>query len=334
MIISGKRGISLEMAKSLGDAFDVPAEFFANLQTAYDLGKAREPDPGVARRARFQVQYPVREMIKRSWLQDTDVMLLEVQMVRFFECPGPDEIPHMSHAGYKGKHYDETPPAQLAWLFRVRQIARTIEVPKYSEQALRNALTRLRQLTADPEETRHVPRLLAECGVRLVLVEKLPGGKIDGVCFWLDNHSPVIGLSLRQDRIDNFWFVLPHEIEHVLQHHGREREVIDTELEGERASEKTTVPEDERVANRAAANFCVPDNELSSFIARKSPYYSEKDVLGFAKRLQVHPGIVVGRFQFHTQRYDFLRRFQVKISQFVTPSADIDGWGCVFPVSI
>jgi len=94
------------------------------------------------------------------------------------------------------------------------------------------------------------------------------------------------------------------------------------------------VPEDERVANRAAANFCVPDNELSSFIARKSPYYSEKDVLGFAKRLQVHPGIVVGRFQFHTQRYDFLRRFQVKISQFVTPSADIDGWGCVFPVSI
>src|SRR5216683_2467947 len=134
MIISGKRGISSEMAKSLGDAFDVPAEFFANLQTAYDLGKAREPDPGVARRARFQVQYPVREMIKRSWLQDTDVMLLEVQMARFFECPGPDEIPHMSHAGYKGKHYDETPPAQLAWLFRVRQIARTIEVPKYSEQ--------------------------------------------------------------------------------------------------------------------------------------------------------------------------------------------------------
>ena len=37
-ILNGKRGISPEMAKALGEAFDVPAEFFANLQQAYDLG--------------------------------------------------------------------------------------------------------------------------------------------------------------------------------------------------------------------------------------------------------------------------------------------------------
>ena len=67
MIISGKRGISPEMAKALGEAFDVPPEFFANLQNAYALAKAREPDPGVKRRARLQDCYPVREMIKRGW---------------------------------------------------------------------------------------------------------------------------------------------------------------------------------------------------------------------------------------------------------------------------
>ena len=50
----------------------------------------------------------------------------------------------------------------------------------------------------DPEETRHVPRILSECGVRLVIVEGLPNGKIDGVCTWLDKNSPVIGLSLPQ----------------------------------------------------------------------------------------------------------------------------------------
>ena len=79
MIISGKRGISSEMAKALGEAFDVPPEFFANLQNAYDLAKARDPDPGVKRRARLQDGYPVREMIKRGWLQDTDATLLEIQ---------------------------------------------------------------------------------------------------------------------------------------------------------------------------------------------------------------------------------------------------------------
>src|SRR5579883_600220 len=65
VIISGKRGISADMAKALGKAFDVPAEFFANLQKAYDLSRARDPDPNVERKARLQSVYPVREMIKR-----------------------------------------------------------------------------------------------------------------------------------------------------------------------------------------------------------------------------------------------------------------------------
>src|SRR5258708_946105 len=82
MIVSGKRGISPEMAKALGDAFDVPAEFFANLQKAFDLAQARDPDPDIARRARLQSSYPVREMIKRGWLEDTDGTMLEIQMAR------------------------------------------------------------------------------------------------------------------------------------------------------------------------------------------------------------------------------------------------------------
>src|SRR5947207_9612789 len=54
MLVTGKRGISPDMAKALGTAFDVPAEFFSNLQNAYDLSKAREPDPAIERRALLQ----------------------------------------------------------------------------------------------------------------------------------------------------------------------------------------------------------------------------------------------------------------------------------------
>ena len=70
---------------------------------------------------------------------------------------------------------------------------------------------------------------MMECGVRYIIVEGLPGGKIDGVCFWLDPRSPVIGMSLRFDRIDNFWLVLRHEIEHVLCGHGKSEPIIDVE---------------------------------------------------------------------------------------------------------
>jgi HTH-type transcriptional regulator/antitoxin HigA len=332
-IILGKRGVSPEMAKAMGDAFEVSPEFFANLQKAYDLSRAREPDPSVKRRARLQSSYPVREMIKRGWLEDTDAVMLELQMARFFEVANCNDIPHIAHAAKK-THYDDVQPSQLAWLFRVRQIAKSVAAPAYSESALRDALGRFRYLTLDPEETRHVSRLLMECGVRFILVESLPGAKIDGVCFWLDKNSPVIGMSIRFDRIDNFWFVLRHEIEHVLRRHGRAREMIDVELEGERAGVGPNVPEEERVANAAAADFCVPSAEMESFIARKSPFFSERDILGFARRIQVHPALVVGQIRNHLQRWDFLSRYLVKIRPFVTSGAIVDGWGQIVPVSI
>lgn len=335
MILSGKRGISPDMAKALGEAFDVPAEFFANLQQSYDLAQAREPDPSVAQRRNMQSMYPVREMIKRGWIELSDAVMLEMQLVRFFQVGGADEIPYMPHAAKKSSYEErDIPPAQLAWLFRVRQIATSIGVPKYSEKALRGALNDLQGLLHAPEEARHVPKILAECGIRFMLVEKLPKADIDGVCFWLDDYSPVIGMTTRRDTIGNFWFVLRHEIEHVLQGNGRDQEVIDAELEGERASTSDALPKEERTANAAASDFCVPTQKLDSFLARKHPFYYEKDVVAFARLLHRHPGLVIGQMHFRWRRYDYLARYLAKIRQFVLPGSIADGWGQVAPVSL
>lgn len=335
MIISGKRGISPEMAKSLGDAFKVSPELFANLQTAYDMSKARAPDPGVSKRARLQTAYPIREMIKRGWLQDTDAAMLERQMARFFEVSNLNEIPHleMAHAAKKTYYDDNTPPAQLAWLFRVRQISKEMVVAKYSEKLLREALNRLKAMLIEPEEARHVPRILAECGIRFVIVESLPGAKIDGVCLWLDRQSPVIGMSIRHDRIDNFWFVLRHEIEHVLRKHGQTVAILD-DLDGAKGGQGSDLPEEEQQANTAASDFLIERDEIESFIARKAPFFAERDIIGFARRLQVHPGIVVGQVQKRTDRWDLLRRHLVKIRSHLVSGSMVDGWGQIAPVTI
>lgn len=325
LIVSGKRGISPEMAKALGQAFDVHPDLFANLQRAYDMARARDPDPGVGRRARLQSIYPVREMIKRGWLEDTDAAMLEAQLAHFFEVGHANDIPHLQHAARKPSYYDDTPPAQLAWLFRVRNIAKHVPQARYSEKALREALPRLRTLLQDPEEARNVPRVLTECGVRLVIVECLPNAKIDGVCLWLDKRSPVIGLSLRFDRIDNFWFVLRHEIEHVLQKDGQNREVIDVDIDT--GPHNNNLPPEEVAANAAAADFCIPETEIDLFIARKAPFFAERDIVGFARRISVHPGLVVGQIQKRTQRWDLLRRHLVKIRSHILPAAIVDGWG-------
>ena len=326
-LIAGKRAITPETARGLGAAFGTGPEFWMNLERDYQLSRAAHDDMAVERRARLYSKAPVKEMVKRGWILHSDnIDVLEKRVKDFLEIEDIDDEPTLPHAARK-QDYSICSPAQWAWLFRVKQIARHVAVLDYSSAALRSVLARLEQLLVAPEEVRHVPRLLAECGVRLVLVERLPNGNIDGVCCWLDDKSPVIGMSLRRDKIDNFWFVLRHEIEHVLRGDGIDEWMIDWDLEGERAGTGDDLPEKERLANRAAAEFCVPGDRLGSFLARKHPFYYERDVIAFAKLLNRHPGLVVGQMQFRLNNYSYLAKHLVKVRSIVLPGAIADGWG-------
>lgn len=320
-IINGKRGISPDMAKALAVAFNVPVESIAAVQALWELDRARDPDPAVKARAKVQSEYPLREMIKRGWLSGGN---LEAELCRFFDVENVAEVPHLNHAA-KRTVQDDYPPAQLAWLHRVRQIADEMPTPPFSKAKLADAIEQMRAMRASPEEIRRVPRLLHEAGVRFVVVEGLPGGRIDGVCFWIGG-SPVIGMSLRFDRIDNFWFVLRHECAHVLHGHAKQAAIIDADIAGRVQSD---IPEEERIADREAIDFCVAQEKFVSFYARKAPIFSERDVIAFAGLNGVHPGLVVGQLQHKLNRFDFLRRHLVSVRGFILPSAMVDGWGDV-----
>lgn len=330
--LNGKRKINPEVAKELSKAFDVPAELFANLQRAYDLNKAKEPDPGIETRATLQAVYPVRDMIKRGWFEDSDPGILAAQVIRFFNVKALSDVPQLPHAAKRsGSYMDKMNPKQLAWLFRVRQIAKALDVPPYSKEKLSKALSTIRYLMVDPADIRQVPRILMECGVRFVIVEHLPGTQIDGVAFWLDKKSPVIGMSLLRDRIDNAWFTIHHEIEHILQRHGITAPMVDVELNG---TSDDSQPEEETIANTAAADRCAPIEAMNDFVQRKQPYISERDVIGFAKLHQIHPGIVVGQIHARTKRFDFLARYLVKTREIMISDAPYDGWGHTHPVEL
>jgi HTH-type transcriptional regulator / antitoxin HigA len=338
-IVAGKGSVTTETALALEDVFGVDAGQFLALQRKYDLAVARissRPDRGRATRAALFGDLPISAMIKRGWITaDNPQNLREIEsgLVRFFGVSSPDQIEVLPHAARKTMVNTDTTPAQLAWLYRVRSIAEDMLVPKYSALALDQALDKLHALTVAPEEARKVPRILSECGIRFVLVESLvSSAKIDGVCFWLDDHSPVVGLSMRHDRIDNFWFVLRHELEHVRLGHGKTAMILDTELEGERAGTGADVTEEERAANTAAQEFCVPKRQMDNFVTRKAPFFSERDFLGFSRVLGVHPGIVAGQLHHRTGRYDRFRQYLANIRSHVRTGAAVDGWGDVYPL--
>lgn len=334
-LCADKRPLNAELALTLEEVFGTPAEKFLALQRDYDLAMARiafRPDPERAIRAQIFGGLPIAELVKRGWLEvenPKDVAQVQAAVTKFFDAESLGDVEFLPHAAKRTHLAVDATPAQLAWLYRVRSIASEMIVPAYTDAFGRSAVERLRSLLSAPEEARKVPRILAECGIRFVLVESLPSAKIDGACMWLADRAPVIGMSLRYDRVDNFWFVLRHELEHVLQGHGRVSPILDIDLDGRNQGD---VVEEEQVANSAASEFCVPKAKLDGFIARKAPFFAERDILGFASTLGVHPGLVAGQLQHRIKRYDLFRSHLVKIRACVAPSAMVDGWGDVAPV--
>ena len=114
----------------------------------------------------------------------------------------------------------------------------------------------------------------------------------------------------------------------MLQRHGMDEPCLDVELGAE------VVDEEERMANEVASEFCAPKATIESFIQRKAPIFPERDFLGLAKVLGVHPALVAGQIQFKTGRYELFRSHLVKIRSRVLPSAIVDGWGDVAPVGM
>jgi len=342
-ILSGRGDITTNWAQLLAAAFDVNPQFFTNLQAMYDLQHAARPEPGIRIRASWLSAFPVREMIKRGWIEDTEADLLDLQMMRFFNVNDVHQIPHfggehIAHAAKKSS-YDEITPEQLVWLHRVRVIAQNMDCPAYDKSKLREALPDLRAHMLDSDDFGRIPYLLWDCGVRAVLVEPLKGSKIDGVCTWLDDQ-PVIGLSFRMDRPDNAFFVLRHEIEHVLQEDGKSADQIHVDVfEPER--DVSELPDEEKRADAEAAEFLIPQDKLTSFMNRKGDFISERDVLAFAARHHIHPAIVVGQIQYRryqetqdNRAYAWLRKYLFKVHENFMGWEHRDGWGKIAEVGL
>lgn len=114
-------------------------------------------------------------------------------------------------------------------------------MPKYQESAARAALPDCRPCSVLPKR-RDVAAHPAGMWYSICReLEALKSSKIDGVCLWLNEHSPVIGMTMRFDRMDNFWFVLRHELEHVLLGHGKVEPSLDVDLNEDVVDEEEEV---------------------------------------------------------------------------------------------
>jgi HTH-type transcriptional regulator/antitoxin HigA len=337
-IINGKRGVTPETATEFGAALGTSAELWMNLDSAYSLWKLGDTNTDeIIHRATMRKAYPIRDMTLRGWIQSSEsTQIILNQLFRFFEINSLDERPKLATAAVLRRSNtlsEDLNSVQIAWLYRVKHIANSMQVTNYSENILREALVDLNAYRENPDEIYLIPKLLEKCGIRFVIVETLPSSKIDGVTFWLNSYSPVIGMSLRFDRIDNFWFVLRHEIEHVLNGNGIDTIIVDSDLDITCINTESQTIE-EKIANNAAAEFCISQKDLDDFIIKTAPHISRVKLLEFAGAYKVHPGLVVGQLQKRLKRYDLFRPMLISVKSMITSTAITDGFGQILQVEI
>lgn len=178
-----------------------------------------------------------------------------------------------------------------AWRARISEIVRDKigHLTKTFDPTKISWLRDLVQLSRFPDGPARCVQFLEERGIVLVVVSAVPGTALDGAAF-LESGVPVIGLTLRHDRVDYFWFTLLHELGHVFLHldHGLANGFFD-DLEAENLDSV------ELEANEFASSSIVPPE-----LWRMSPARIAKttDVVEtMARQLGVSSALIFGKIR-------------------------------------
>ncbi len=297
-LINGKAAITEHTALRLERVLGGGAGFWLAREAQFRAQRARLEAAGrFAEWTGWLDKLPVKELIQAGVIPKhrTGVKgkpALVEALLRFFGVASPDEWQY--HYGGMEVSFRRTREEQSdigaisAWL-RLGEIeAEQFDGQKYNPARFEATLQETRAMTLlTPDEFE--PRLHALCresGVALVLVPAIPRAHVSGVARWLSPHRPLIQLSLYGKTNDRFWFTFFHEAAHILLH-GKKEVFLDD------PDHKQIDSKEERQANDWARWFLIPTD-----VEHELPSLKSKDaVRKYARRIGIHPGIVVGRLQ-------------------------------------
>lgn len=313
-IINGNKQITPDTARELAYAFGTSIDFWMALEANYrlHLAEQNEKEQEIQKRSQLYSATPIREMIKRGWIKGSEnVTTLERQVLSFFRVSNLTEALSKPASLRASQNRDVEVASQSAWVQRVENLAQEQKIENFSRERLQQAIPSLLELTSDVELISKIPEILMGLGVHFVLLPHLPKTYLDGAAI-STNKNPIVGITLRYDRIDSFWFTLMHELAHIVSGHSG---VILDDTE-QRIGSANQAEEDE--ANHIATEWLVDQQILSKFIREVRPYFSKPAIENISAQLHRHPGIVLGQLQRQkVVEYKHLRALLVKTRPFL-----------------
>lgn len=303
-VLSGKRPLSLRMMRKLHEGLNIPAEILLKKP-----GAKLPMETGIE-----WDKFPIGEMDKRGWIQKfndisarskdyAEELIQPILESLMKHCESPI-LPRAATGRIRGLQID--PYALTAWQARVVEIAigNPLKV-SYTEPIDEQFMRRLAFLSELSDGPLLARELLNKNGIQLIIVPHLRNTFLDGGIMLLKDGTPVIGLTLRYDRLDNFWFSLMHELAHLVKHLNGDKtpffddfdckgsDIGDLEAEADTVASKALIPRD-KWSKETSEDF----NRSGSF----------KDLMQYAKKLNIHESILVGRIHYDTDNYRKFRR--------------------------
>ena len=301
-VLAGKRAITMAMARALHRHLGIPAEVLLQ-------------DPDVDLDDSLSdlewTRFPLKAMARRGWIPDApDLLDRAEELVRGLiqQAGGPQAAAavRFRRNDHRRLNAKADPHALQAWCWRVLAEARTHSptAPYQPGAVTPEFLRETAHLSQEPNGPRMAREFLSSHGIAFAIVPHLPKTYLDGAALQLADGRPVVGLTLRYDRIDNFWFCLQHELAHVGRHQdggGRTVFVDDHSLRP-----RTPGPADaqEAEADAWAEEALIPAAVWQTSVVRDSP--TMMSAINLAQSLGIHPAIVAGRVRHERGNYRLL----------------------------
>ena len=303
-VLSGKRPLTMQMARALHANLGVPADVLLQ-QPGGELHSALE---GTDWR-----RFPLAEMAKRGWIEKRRNFASHAEEIMrdlIRRAGGEYVLPAFFRKNDQARVSAKTDPYSLkAWCWEVlaRANAHRLLVGFKPDTVDLSFLRKVAMLSWSQDGPRLAQELLANHGIHLVYLEHLPRTHLDGAALQLADGTPVIGLTLRYDRLDNFWFCLLHELAHIGRHMSatsNEAFVDDLSLRAVQGARR--VPR-ETEADEWAEHGLIPEDIWNTSKVKDNP--TPLAVLELAQRLGIHPAIIAGRIRYETRNFRLLSHF-------------------------
>lgn len=291
-ILSGERKLTVDMMRALHLHFGIPAESLLGSPKKTEI----HPEP---KRQQEPSARAMAELVASGLMRAKEGYAEFLERSRQLLAPLAGKQPaHLRKTRTERTNAKTDAAALEAWCAAVLLRSLEVRVAKRSRKHTYDmAMAReLAALSASPTGLEEVGAFLAQRGIALVVLRHLTGTYLDGAAMRRKDGVNVIALTLRYDRIDNFWFTLLHEFAHVACHLSEETSMIFDDLE--LRSDDGIEEEADSFAQRAL----IPDDIWKSVHAD----FGTSEVTRIAEQAQIHPAIVAGRWQREFRDY---RRF-------------------------